>query len=197
VILQRLFYQQGILTVSKSLLGKILVHKTDDGVTAGKIVETEAYSGPEDKAAHSSGGRRTPRNEVMYGQKGHAYVYLIYGMYNCINITAGSIPGKPEAVLIRALEPIKGVELMAKRRGCPDKPVNLTNGPGRLCIAMGISRAQNLLDLTVPPLYLEEAPEMLPDEIVASKRVGVDYAGEWKDLPWRFYVKNNRFVSKP
>jgi DNA-3-methyladenine glycosylase len=197
VILQRQFYQQDILTVSKSLLGKTLVHKTDDGVTAGKIVETEAYSGPEDKAAHSSGGRRTPRNEVMYGEKGHAYVYLIYGMYNCINITAGSIPGKPEAVLIRALEPLEGVELMAKRRGCPEKPVNLTNGPGRLCIAMGISRAQNLQDLTVSPLYLEDAPEVPLDEIVASKRVGVDYAGEWKDLPWRFYVKNNLFVSKP
>jgi DNA-3-methyladenine glycosylase len=197
VILQRQFYQQDILTVSKSLLGKTLVHKTDDGVTAGKIVETEAYSGPEDKAAHSSGGRRTPRNEVMYGQKGHAYVYLIYGMYNCINITAGSIPGKPEAVLIRALDPVEGVELMAKRRDCPEKPANLTNGPGRLCIAMEISRAQNLHDLTAPPLYLEDAPEVPPDEIVASKRVGVDYAGEWKDLPWRFYVKNNRFVSKP
>ncbi len=197
MILQRPFYEQDILTVSKSLLGKILVHKTDDGITAGRIVETEAYCGPEDKAAHSSGGRRTPRNEVMYGQKGHAYVYLIYGMYNCINITAGSIPGKPEAVLIRALEPVEGVELMAKRRGCPEKPVNITNGPGRLCIAMGISRAQNLLDLTVPPLYVEEAPDMPLDEIAALKRVGVDYAGEWKDLLWRFYIKNNRFISKP
>jgi DNA-3-methyladenine glycosylase len=197
VILPRSFFQHDTIAVSKSLLGKILVHQTAEGTTAGKIVETEAYRGPEDKAAHSYGGRRTARNEVMYGEKGHAYVYLIYGMYNCINITAGSVAGKPEAVLIRALEPVEGVELMAKRRGCPEKPANLTNGPGRLCIAMGISRVQNLLDLTFPPLYLKDAPEVPLNEVVASKRVGVDYAGEWKDLPWRFYIKNNRFVSKP
>ncbi len=197
MILQRPFYQQDIISVSKNLLGKNLVHQTSEGTTKGRIVETEAYSGPEDKAAHSSGGRRTARNEVMYGQKGHAYVYLIYGMYNCINITSGSVPGKPEAVLIRALEPVEGLELMAKRRGCPEKPVNLTNGPGRLCIALGISRAQNLQDLTAPPLYLEDAPDVPVAEVVASKRVGVDYAGDWKDKPWRFYVKGNSFVSKP
>jgi DNA-3-methyladenine glycosylase len=197
VILQKTFFQQDILTVSKSLLGKIFVHKTDEGITAGRIVETEAYSGPEDKAAHSSGGRRTPRNEVMYGQKGDAYVYLIYGMYNCINVTAGSIEGKPEAVLIRALEPVEGEALMAQRRGKLPKEVNLTNGPGRLCIAMGITRAQNLLDLTASQLFIEDAAEISPAEVVESKRVGVDYAGDWRDMPWRFYVKNNCFVSKP
>jgi DNA-3-methyladenine glycosylase len=198
VILQKSFYQQDILTVSKNLLGKTLVHKTDEGKTAGKIVETEAYRGPEDKAAHSSGGRRTARNEVMYRQKGYAYVYLIYGMYNCVNFTAGEIAGKPEAVLIRALEPVEGTELMANRRGCPTgKPVNLTNGPGRLCMAMGISRAQNMLDLTASPLYVEDAPPVPAGDIVASTRIGVDYAGEWKDKPWRFYVKGNRYVSKP
>ncbi len=197
-MLPRTFYQQDTITVAKSLLGKFLVHKTDEGTTAGKIVETEAYLGPEDKAAHSSGGRRTVRNEVMYGQKGHAYVYLIYGMYNCVNFTAGSIEGKPEAVLIRALEPVEGAELMAKRRGCPTgKPVNLTNGPGRLCMAMGISRAQNMLDLTAPPLYVEDALPVPAGDIVASARIGVDYAGEWKDKLWRFYVKGNRYVSKP
>lgn len=197
MILQRPFYQQDIFTVSKSLLGKILVHQTSEGTAKGRIVETEAYLGPEDKAAHSSGGRRTARNEVMYGQKGHAYVYLIYGMYNCINITAGSVAGKPEAVLIRALEPVQGVELMTKRRGKLAKEVNLTNGPGRLCIAMGITRAQNLMDLTASHLFIEDAPEIASAEIVESKRVGVDYAGDWKDKLWRFYIRNNRFVSKP
>jgi DNA-3-methyladenine glycosylase len=198
VILPRPFYQQDILTVSRSLLGKILTHESDEGTTVGRIVETEAYSGPEDKAAHSSGGRRTPRNEVMYGQKGRAYVYLIYGMYNCVNFTAGAVPGKPEAVLIRALEPVEGIELMAKRRGCPtEKPVNLTNGPGRLCMALGISRAQNMLDLTAPPLYIENAPAVPVGDIVESTRIGVDYAGEWMDMPWRFYIKGNRYVSKP
>lgn len=197
MILQKTFYQQDLLTVSKRLLGKTLIHKTDDAVTAGKIVETEAYLGPEDKAAHSSGGRRTPRNEVMYGLKGYAYVYLIYGMYNCINVTAGSVEGKPEAVLIRALEPVEGLELMTKRRGALGKQVNLTNGPGRLCMAMGISRVQNMLDLTESQLFIEDAPEVAAEDVVASKRVGVDYAGDWKDMPWRFYVKNNLFVSKP
>jgi DNA-3-methyladenine glycosylase len=133
----------------------------------------------------------------MYGQKGHAYVYLIYGMYNCINVTAGSVEGKPEAVLIRALEPVEGEALMTKRRGKLAKEVNLTNGPGRLCIAMGITRAQNLLDLAASQLFIEYAPEIAPAEIVESKRVGVDYAGEWKDKLWRFYVKGNSFVSKP
>jgi len=197
VILQRPFYQQDIITVSKGLLGKILVHQTEEGKTAGRIVETEAYLGPEDKAAHSSGGRRTARNEVMYGQKGHAYVYLIYGMYNCINVTAGSVEGKPEAVLIRALEPVEGEALMTKRRGKLAKEVNLTNGPGRLCIAIGITRAQNLLDLTASQLFIKDASEIAPAEVVESKRIGVDYAGDWKDKPWRFYIKNNRFVSKP
>jgi DNA-3-methyladenine glycosylase len=197
VIIQRPFYQQDIVAVSKSLLGKNLVHKTEEGITVGRIVETEAYRGPEDKAAHSFGGRRTPRNEVMYGQKGHAYVYLIYGMYNCINFTVGAVAGKPEAVLVRALEPVQGMELMAKRRGDPEKQVNLTNGPGRLCMALGISRLQNTLDLTVSPLCVEDAPEVPPEDVVASKRVGVEYAGEWRNVPWRFYIKNNPFVSKP
>jgi DNA-3-methyladenine glycosylase len=198
VILPRPFYQQDIITVSKSLLGKILTHESDEGTTVGRIVETEAYSGPEDKAAHSSGGRRTPRNEVMYLQKGHAYVYLIYGMYNCINVTSGNVVGKPEAVLIRALEPLEGEALMAKRRGAAlGKVVNLTNGPGRLCMALGISRVQNKLDLTVPPLYIQDAPSIASEDIVETTRIGVDYAGEWKNMPWRFYIKGNRYVSKP
>ncbi|MCL1978163.1 MAG: DNA-3-methyladenine glycosylase [Candidatus Bathyarchaeota archaeon] len=197
MILQKSFYQQDTIDVSKKLLGKILVHKTNEDITSGRIVETEAYLGPEDKAAHSSAGRRTARNEVMYEQKGHAYVYLIYGMYNCINVTAGSVAGKPEAVLIRALEPIEGMALMVKRRGALGKQLNLTNGPGRLCMAMGISRAQNALDLTVSSLYLENAPEVSAEAVVAAKRIGIDYAGNWKDMLWRFYIKNNPFVSKP
>ncbi|NLB76458.1 MAG: DNA-3-methyladenine glycosylase, partial [Crenarchaeota archaeon] len=112
MILQRTFYEQDILTVSRNMLGKLLVHESPQGVTSGKIVEVEAYCGPEDRAAHSYDGRRTPRNDVMFGEKGYAYVYLIYGMYYCVNITAGIIPRKPEAVLIRAIEPIEGLTLM-------------------------------------------------------------------------------------
>lgn len=197
MILQRAFYERDTIAVSKDLLGKILVHESSQGKTAGIIVETEAYRGPEDQAAHSSGGRRTPRNEVMYGQKGHAYVYFIYGLYYCINVTAGPAPGKPEAVLIRALEPVDGVDLMAKRRGLPDgKAVTLTSGPSRLCMAMGISKDQNNLDVTVLPLYITDASSVNPADIAETTRIGVDYAGEWKNKPWRFYVKGNKYVSK-
>lgn len=195
-ILQRSFYQRDTINVAKELLGKILVHESPEGTTSGRIVESEAYCGPEDLAAHSSGGRRTVRNEVMYEEKGHAYIYLIYGMYFCINITAGNVPGKPEAVLLRALEPDAGEEIMAKRRRVvAGKVANLTNGPGRLCMAMGITKAQNKLDVTTLPLYIKNAPSVASEEIVETTRVGVDYAGEWKSTPWRFYIKGNRYVS--
>ena len=191
-ILKKEFYKQDTIEIAKSLLGKILVHDAPEGTTAGRIVETEAYLGPEDQAAHSSGGRRTARNEVMYGEKGHAYVYFIYGMYFCFNITTGILVGKPEAVLLRALEPISGQDLMIKRRGTK---INLTNGPSRLCIAMGITKLQNQFDLTTSSLYIEDAKQISSSEIVKATRVGVDYAGEWKNKMWRFYIKGNSFVS--
>ena len=197
MILHRSFYQRDTITVAKSLLGKILVHESSQGLTAGRVVETEAYLGPEDQAAHSSGGRRTARNEVMFGQKGRAYVYFIYGLYYCFNVTTGSILGKPEAVLIRALEPVSGQNIMAKRRGLTKtKMINLTNGPSKLCIAMGISKLQNNMNLTAPPLYFKDAPPVSEENIVETTRIGVDYAGVWKDKSWRFYIKDNYFVSK-
>jgi len=196
MILQRSFYERDTVEVAKDLLGKILVHESSQGTTAGAIVETEAYRGPEDRAAHSYGGRRTGRNEVMFGQKGVAYVYFIYGMYYCINVTAGNAPGKPEAVLIRALEPVEGQDIMAKRRGTAgNKAVNLANGPGRLCMAMDISKVQNKTDLTAPPLYIKNAQPTNQECIVETTRIGVDYAGEWKNKPWRFYLKGNTFIS--
>jgi DNA-3-methyladenine glycosylase len=196
MILQRAFYQQDTIKVAKNLLGKILVHESSQGKTTGRIVETEAYRGPEDKAAHSSGGRRTARNEVMFGEKGHAYVYFIYGMYYCFNVTAGHVPDKPEAVLIRALEPVEGQDIMAKRRGARQaKAVNLTNGPSKLCMAMGISKSQNKTDLTSPPLYIEDALPVPKEDILETTRIGVDYADEWKNRYWRFYIKRNSFVS--
>ncbi len=196
MILQRPFYERDTIVVAKDLLGKILVHESFQGITAGKIVETEAYRGPEDRAAHSYGNRKTPRNEVMFEEKGHAYVYFIYGMYFCLNITAGDVLGKPEAVLIRALEPVVGQDLMAKRRRTtPEKVADLTKGPGRLCMAMGISKTQNKTDLTTLPLYLKDAPRLPEERIVEAPRVGVDYAGEWKNKFWRFYIKENSFVS--
>ena len=195
MILKESFYQRDTITVARELLGKILVHESKEGTTSGRIVETEAYRGPEDRAAHSSEGRRTARNEIMYGKKGFAYVYFIYGLYYCFNVTAGKVPGKPEAVLIRALEPLLGEEIMIKRRGQQAKVANLTNGPSKLCIAMGISKAQNKTDLTTPPFYLDEASLVPSIDIMETLRVGVDYSGEWKNKPWRFYIRHNKFVS--
>ena len=196
MILQRAFYQQEVTIVARELLGKILVHESIEGVTAGRIVETEAYLGPEDQAAHSSGGRRTPRNEVMYGLKGYAYVYFIYGLYYCVNVTSGEVPGKPEAVLVRALEPVTGETIMEKRRRInAGKATNLTNGPSKLCMAMGISKLQNKANLIVPPLYINDAPHISHTDIEETTRIGVDYAGEWKNRPWRFYIKGNSFIS--
>ncbi len=195
MILQEPFYERETITVAKELLGKILVHEKREGTTAGRIVETEAYRGPEDRAAHSYGGRRTARNEVMFGQKGRAYVYFIYGLYYCLNVTAGNVSGKPEAVLIRALEPVAGEEIMAKRRGQQVKFANLTNGPGKLCMAMSISKAQNKTDLTAQSLFIEDALMVPQKDIVETTRVGVDYSGEWKNKLWRFYIRKNWFVS--
>lgn len=195
MILQESFYQRETITVAKELLGKILVHETKEGITSGRIVETEAYQGPEDQAAHSYGGRKTARNEVMFEQKGRAYVYFIYGLYYCLNVTTGNLPGKPEAVLIRALEPITGEEIMATRRGMQIKFANLTNGPSKLCMAMKVTKAQNRTNLTARPLYIKDAQQVPRDDIIETTRVGVDYSGEWKNKPWRFYIRNNTFVS--
>ena len=196
MILQRSFYERCVITIAKELLGKMIVHELPEGTTAARIVETEAYRGPEDRAAHSYGGRRTARNDVMYGEKGHAYVYFIYGMYFCMNITAGDVPGKPEAVLLRALEPVAGEEIMAKRRRVVSgRRANLTNGPGRLCMAMDITKTQNKMDLTTPPLYVKDALPVPQNEIVETTRIGVAYAEEWKSRPWRFYIRGNKYAS--
>jgi DNA-3-methyladenine glycosylase len=196
MILPRAFYERDTIDVSRDLLGKVLAFESVEGETAGRIVETEAYRGPEDRAAHSYGGLRTARNEVMYGEKGRAYVYFIYGLYFCVNITAGDVPGKPEAVLLRALEPVTGEEIMTKRRRTVrGKIVNLTNGPGRLCMAMGITKAQNKMDVTAHPLCIKDAPPVAIEEVEVTTRIGVEYAGEWKNKPWRFYIKGNSFVS--
>jgi len=186
------------LTVAKELLGKFLVHEDAEGTTIGKIVETEAYIGPEDKASHAYNNLRTRRTEVQFGPKGHAYIYQVYGMYFCLNATSGSFVGKPEAILVRALEPIEGVDLMIRRRGSDaSRIVGLANGPGKLCIAMGISKKQNGADLCVPPLCIETSVTVNEQQVIQTARVNVDYAEEWKRLPWRFLIKDNYFVSKP
>jgi len=170
--LPRSFYLAPTLTVARRLLGKVLVHETADGMTAGRIVETEAYRGPTDRAAHSRGGHRSARNEVMYGPPGHAYVYFVYGMHHCVNVVTQPVE-IPEAVLIRALEPVAGVELMRRRRRLPEAPAwRLCRGPGALCQALGIDRARNGADLVAGGLRVLDRPEVPRGRIGRTARVG-------------------------
>jgi DNA-3-methyladenine glycosylase len=190
--LPRSFYARPVLVVARDVIGKILVHDTPEGRVAGRVVEAEAYRGPEDRAAHSYGGRRTARTEAMYGPPGHAYVFFVYGMHHHVNLVTTK-EGLPHAVLLRAVEPTEGVELMAKRRGRSPTDRELTNGPGKLCVAFGIDRRAYGADLCKKPLFLADGPR---GRVVRSPRVGIDYAGEWVDRPWRFYEQGNPWVSR-
>ena len=189
----RHFYAQPTIQVARQLLGQYLVRNHPDGKTVGKIVETEAYVGPHDLACHAAKGR-TARTEVMFGPPGHAYVYFIYGVYYCLNIVTEKI-GHASAVLIRALEPIEGIELMQKRRGT-EKLHSLASGPGKLCLAMAIDKALNAVDMSRGHLLYVEDRNEPPPKILATPRIGVDYAGKWKDKRWRFLVRGSEFVSK-
>lgn len=199
--LKREFYSRDTITVAKELLGKVLVHNYNGQLLKGKIVETEAYLGLKDKAAHSYGGRKTKRVEVMYGPAGIAYVYFIYGMYYCFNIVTQE-EGIPEAVLIRGIEPIENIDLMAINRfNKPYKELtkyqkkNLTNGPGKLCMALNITKeVHNGLDLCGDILYLEEGNGE-NFNIIETTRIGIDYAEEAKYFPYRFYIEGNPYVS--
>lgn len=192
VKIPRSFYEQNTLDVARQLLGKYLVRQHADGTTIGRIVETEAYIGPDDKACHASRGRTT-RTDVMFGQAGHAYVYLIYGFHCMLNIVTEEID-LPAAVLIRAAEPSVGIELMQARRG--GQPLRgLASGPGKLCQAFGIDRTLNAADLCGDVIYLEDRGEPAP-KVVTTPRIGVEYAGRWKHKPWRFLIRDNDFVSK-
>ncbi|WP_027623626.1 DNA-3-methyladenine glycosylase [Clostridium lundense] len=199
--LPREFYNRDTIEVSKELLGKVLVTKENGIVCKGKIVEVEAYMGIEDKAAHSYGGRKTKRVEVMYGDPGFAYVYFIYGLYYCMNVVTRE-KGVPQAVLIRALEPIEGFDVISNRRFKKNydeltkrEKINLTNGPSKLCAAMNIDKLLNAEDLCGEVIYIEEG-EKEDFQIVESKRIGIDYAEEAKDYLWRFYIEGNKYVSK-
>lgn len=194
--IQREFYvRSNTIRIAKELLGKLLVVPDEQGNrVSGMIVEVEAYMGVTDRAAHSYGGRRTPRNEITYSLGGHAYVFFIYGMYNQLNVVTGS-KEHPHVVLIRALEPVEGLEKMRERRGqMPDK--NLTSGPGKLCIAMDIDRNLNGEDLLGERIWLEDFKKFPAKDIAAGKRIGIDYAAEDAEKPWRFWVRDNTFVSK-
>jgi DNA-3-methyladenine glycosylase len=177
----RAFFARHALAVARDLLGMHLVHDDGKRLRRGRIVETEAYQGPADRAAHSSRGR-TARTEVMFGPPGHAYVYFIYGFWHCLNVVTAR-PGVPHAVLLRALEPLEGLS----GRSC---------GPGLLCRAMHIDRSLNGADLLGDVLWLERAPRGAPPvRLGRSVRIGVDYAGAWAARPWRFFDRASSCVS--
>ena len=178
--------------MAKQLLGKYLVRKHPDGDRIGRIVETEAYIGPQDLACHAAKGR-TQRTEVMFGPAGHAYVYFIYGFYNMLNLVT-EVQDYPAAVLLRAVEPLRGIELMKQRRRS-EILRNLTSGPGKLCQAFDINRTLNGADICGKVIYVEDRDEPVP-KFQATARIGVDYAGQWKDKPLRFLVQGSEFVSK-
>ena len=199
--ISREFYNRDTLLVAKELLGKVLVNEVSGVKLSGKIVEVEAYKGYIDKAAHAYNGKRTPRIEVMYGNCGFAYVYFIYGLYYCMNVVTKE-EGVAEAVLIRALEPLEGLEEISQNRFKKDykhlkssEIKNLTNGPSKLCMALNINKECNALDLCGEKLYIEQGDKK-EFIIKEAKRIGIDYAEEAKDYLWRFYIDGNKYVSK-
>ncbi len=193
-ILPRAFFRRPVLVVARELVGAVLVHEAPDGLALGRIVESEAYRGPQDLAAHTAGGRRTARNEAMWGEAGHAYLFQLYGVHWAFNAVTGEV-GEPHAVLVRALEPLAPFEAMCRRRGFEPHRRELTSGPGKLCAALGLDKRQYGFDLCGgSPLYLARGPERR-FALGRSPRINVDYAGSWAARPWRFYERGNRFVS--
>jgi DNA-3-methyladenine glycosylase len=190
MMLKRDYYLQAdVIQLSQDLLGKYLFTCFEDKMTGGKIIETEAYRGPEDKASHAYGNRRTKRNEVMYHKGGICYVYVCYGIHCLFNIVTHR-EGIPHAILIRAIEPEIGIEYMIKRRKTKFQSPTLTSGPGSLTQALGIAKAHNGSLLTGPEIWIEDRGLHIPPErILSGPRIGIDYAGEDALLPWRFLLK--------
>ncbi|MFD1637571.1 DNA-3-methyladenine glycosylase [Evansella tamaricis] len=186
------FFQQSTLDLAQALIGKLLVKETEQGVSSGWIVETEAYIGPGDRAAHSYGNRRTKRTEVMFGPPGYVYTYVMH-THCLVNVVSGEV-GHPEAVLIRAVEPFEGVDLMYERRGKGKRITELTSGPGKLTKALGIVKGDYGRTFMEPPLYIAEG--RVCDELVSGPRIGIENSGEARDYPWRFWEKGSPFVSK-
>lgn len=202
MIISKEFYNRSALDVAQDLLGKILVREVDGKILKGKIVETEAYIGLIDKACHAYNGRRTKRTEILYEEAGVSYIYFIYGLYHCFNVVTNK-KDVAEAVLIRAIEPINEIDYISnirynKRYNELTKAQlkNLTNGPSKLCLAYLLNK-----DLNAVKLYEKGSVYITDDndedfEIIESKRIGIDYAEEAKDFLWRFYIKDNIYVSK-
>lgn len=191
------YLNREVIFIAKDLLGKVLFTRIEGLITAGVIVETEAYYGVQDKASHAYGGRHTNRTQTLYSQGGIAYVYLCYGIHYLFNVVT-SVNGEPHAVLIRGVEPIIGKDIIELRRNMPATKAAVSAGPGSAAKALGIDRSFNGKDLTGDEVWIEDhGVRYPPDDIVACPRIGVAYAQEHADLPWRFFVKGNKYVSKP
>ena len=190
--LPREFYQRSALQLARLCIGQLLVSELHGELLVSRIVEAEAYAGVRDSACHGFGGRRTARNESMFGPPGHAYVFLIYGLHFHLNLVAAK-ESDPSAVLLRAVEPIVGEAPMRARRRYPKDRRIVTNGPGKLCQAYGIDRSVDGIDLCHPPLYLAQGTR--PRHIGRSPRIGIDYAGDWAKKPYRFFDASSSFVS--
>ncbi len=191
------YSNQDVLFLAQDLLGKVLFTEINGETTAGIIVETEAYFGVKDKASHAYGGRRTDRTETLYSHGGVSYVYLCYGIHHLFNVVT-SVEDDPHAVLVRAVEPLIGKEIMEKRRNMPASKPSISAGPGSAAKALGIDRSFNRKDLNGHEIWIEDhGISYTPDKIIAGPRIGVAYAQEDALLPWRFFVKGNKYVSKP
>nr|WP_315420486.1 DNA-3-methyladenine glycosylase [uncultured Pedobacter sp.] len=191
------YLNEDVVGLAKDLLGKVLYTKIGDEITAGIIVETEAYFGIKDKASHAYGGRRTNRTETMYGAGGVAYVYLCYGMHHLFNVVT-SVENDPHAVLIRGIEPLIGVEIIEERRNMPHTKGAISAGPGSAAKALGIDKTFNAKNLSGDDIWIEDhGVKYNEEDIAATPRVGIAYAKEHALLPWRFFVKGNKYVSKP
>lgn len=197
MILPGSFYtRKDVVRIAKDLLGKVLVTEFEGQHTAGMIVETEAYAGASDKASHAFGNRRTRRTEIMYREGGTAYVYLIYGIHHLFNVVT-HLAEIPHAVLIRAIEPLEGIDIMLERRKMETLKPNITAGPGAMSAALGIHIRHTGYMLHGPEIFIEDRGIKVPArDIVAATRVGVAYAAEDALLPYRFYIKDNKYVSK-
>lgn len=192
------FYQRAdVVEIARQLIGKVLCTSIDGApLTSGVIVETEAYCGRGDKACHANNNRRTERTETMYRAGGVAYIYLCYGIHHLFNVVT-NVPEKADAILIRGIEPLDGQEKMLERRSIPKMKPVLSAGPGRLTQALGLTTKLDGISLTGNTVWIEDRDINFPDQsLVSSKRIGVEYAGEDAHLPWRFYPRENKWVSK-
>ncbi len=190
-VLPRDFYARETEVVARDLLGRVLECRTREGITSGRIVETEAYIGEHDLACHAAAGR-TRRTEPLYGAPGTAYVYFIYGVHWCFNAVTRA-EGEPSAVLIRAVEPVQGIALMRERRPAARRDQDLTNGPGKLCAALGIGPSHNTLPLDRPPVVVRRGEPVQDRDVVVTPRIGISRSADW---PLRWFVADNPYVSR-